>query len=58
MVGSVVLALTVLKEPRRIAKESVEVAWEVSNKRCIAAQASLRGIVLSASSIRQARAHA
>ncbi len=58
MVGSVVLALTVLKEPRRIAKESDDVAWEVSNKRCIAAQASLRGIVLSASSTRQARAHA
>ena len=58
MLGSVVLALTMLKQPRRIAKENDDVAWQVSNKRCIAAQASLRGIVLSASSIRQARAHA
>ncbi len=46
------LALAVLPVARPVAEKTGHVAWEVSNKRCLAAQASLRGVVLRAQSAR------
>ena len=43
-----IFALALLREKGRATEEKGDLAWEVSNKRCMAAQASLRGIVLRA----------
>jgi DHA1 family tetracycline resistance protein-like MFS transporter len=55
LVMAAILSLIVLKEPRHIAAETKDVIWQVSAKRSLAAQATLRGLVLSASSSRKAR---
>jgi MFS family permease len=49
------LALVILKEPRRVAEGKGDISWECSNKRSMAAQASLRGIVLRATTTRETR---
>jgi multidrug resistance protein len=64
------LALTLLTEPRRATEEITpgpsdqsqsetertdDVGWECSTKRCLAAQAALRGVVLRATRAREAR---
>lgn len=50
---SALLALVVLREPSRVAREPVDLTWEISNRRVMAAQASLRGVVLSATTARK-----
>ena len=55
MVISAVLAFVILQEPHRVADAVDGVAWEVSARRAMAAQASLRGIALWVSSTRKAR---
>jgi len=52
MLVGALLALALLREARPAVKEVSDVAWEVSVRRSIAAQASLRGIVLRAASER------
>ena len=49
------LALVVLREPSRAAGEVAAGAWEVSDIRAMAAQASLRGVVLRATVVRRQR---
>ena len=49
------LALVVLREPGRAAGEVAAGAWEVSDIRAMAAQASLRGVVLRATVVRRQR---
>ena len=50
------LALVVLRRPQGEMSEAREdLAWGVSERRCLAAQASLRGVVLSASAARRSR---
>ena len=50
------LALVVLRRPEGESTEEREgMAWGVSERRCLAAQASLRGVVLSASASRRSR---
>jgi hypothetical protein len=49
------LALTILKEPRRAAEGAEDISWECSNRRGLAAQASLRGVVLRATTARKTR---
>lgn len=49
------LALTCLREPDRIVGETGGLAWQVSDRRAMAAQASLRGIALRARAVREAR---
>ncbi|UCC65118.1 MAG: MFS transporter [Anaerolineae bacterium] len=51
LVGAL-LALLVLGEPGRAAREAAVEAWPVSDVRAIAAQASLRSVVNSANSVR------
>jgi MFS family permease len=46
------LALIVLRIPRRVA-EKTDAVWETSSRRVVAAQASLRGVVLSAATVRK-----
>jgi DHA1 family tetracycline resistance protein-like MFS transporter len=55
LIATAILSLVVLKEPRHIAAEAKDVVWQVSAKRSLAAQATLRGIVLRATSTRKAR---
>ena len=55
LVITAILSLIVLKEPRHIAAESKDIAWQVSAKRSLAAQATLHGIVLHALSTRKTR---
>ena len=47
------LVLVILKEPRRVAEGAGDISWECSNKRNMAAQASLRGVVLRATTARE-----
>lgn len=54
MVAVAVLALFSLRAPRRVVEETGDVAWECSDKRAMAAQAALRGLVLSATNVRRA----
>ena len=49
------LALIVLREPSRAARETADPLWDISSKRVMEAQASLRGIVLSATTARKLR---
>jgi MFS family permease len=49
------LALVVLREPGRAVSETAVEAWEVSDIRATAAQASLRGVVLRAKVVRRER---
>ena len=49
------LALIFLKEPEKINIEESDTAWQVADKRKLAAQASLHGIVNRASTVRQTR---
>ena len=49
------LALAVLKAPRRVAERAGDISWECSSNRSMAAQASLRGIVLRATTTRETR---
>jgi MFS family permease len=55
MLIAVVLALLLLREPRHAAQDTPDVGWEVARMRTMAAQASLRGIVLGATTAREAR---
>jgi DHA1 family tetracycline resistance protein-like MFS transporter len=56
LLGVVVLvALTVLREPRHIAAPTEDVAWQVSNQRALAAQATLQGLVQQAVDARELR---
>jgi MFS family permease len=50
------LAVFVLKEPQHVVAKAGDVARQVSDKRALAAQASLRGIVLRAATLRDVRA--
>jgi len=43
-----VAAAIVLREPRRIGDVAAGVEWESSERRSLAAQATLRGVVLNA----------
>jgi multidrug resistance protein len=58
MVAAAGLAFFALRAPHRTAEETEEIGWECSEKRAMAAQAALRGVVLSAASARQARSAA
>jgi MFS family permease len=58
MVAAAGLAFFALRAPYRTAEETEEIGWECSEKRAMAAQAALRGVVLSAASARQARSAA
>jgi hypothetical protein len=49
------LALVVLREPGRAVSETAVEAWEVPDIRAMAAQASLRGVVLRAKVVRRER---
>ena len=53
MVIAAVLALAFLREPRHVAEEIGDAAWELTARRAMAAQASLRGVVLRARTTRQ-----
>jgi multidrug resistance protein len=57
MIATAGLAFFALGAPHRAAEETEkeEIGWECSEKRAMAAQAALRGVVLSAASARQAR---
>ena len=55
MIAGAALAFILLREPHHAAKQMDGLAWEVSHKRSMAAQASLRGIVLRATVARRAR---
>jgi multidrug resistance protein len=55
MVMGMVLALIVLREPEHAAKDTIDTTWEISNRRSMVAQASLRGIVLRAKTRRAKR---
>jgi hypothetical protein len=50
-----VTALTVLREPRHLAAAPEDVDWQVSNRRALAAQATLRGLVHQAVDARELR---
>ena len=50
---SILLCVFTLKEPKHAAVQDLGVQEEISNQRALAAQASLRGIVLRASEARQ-----
>ncbi len=53
MLFGTLLALAVLRNPRPAAEEMDDAAWEISNKRSLAAQTSLRGIVMRAAMERE-----
>ena len=55
MAVAAVLALVALRRPRRVADDTTSTDWEYSEQRSMAAQAALRGVVLSATSARQVR---
>jgi MFS family permease len=55
MLAASVLALTLLRAPRRAIEETSDLDWECSSKRAMAAQGALRGVVLSASNARKAQ---
>jgi DHA1 family tetracycline resistance protein-like MFS transporter len=56
LVVVIVVALTVLREPRRLVARPEDVDWQVSNRRTLAAQSVLRGLVLEAVDAREVRA--
>ncbi len=51
----VLLAMFLLKEPRHIVVRRESIAWEISERRNLAAEAALQGITLRAQSLRQPR---
>jgi MFS family permease len=55
LVATAGLAFALLREPRHVAAEAEDLAWQVSGKRALAAQAALRGVVLRARAVREAR---
>jgi MFS family permease len=55
LVTVAVAALSVLREPRRLVAPADDVDWQVSNRRALAAQAVLRGLVLQAVDARELR---
>ena len=55
ILAAAVLALVALKGPRRTSEAAVDVEWECSTNRCMAAHATLRGVVIRASTARGAR---
>jgi MFS family permease len=55
MVAAAVLALVAFRKPRRIADDTESIDWAYSERRSMAAQAALRGVVLSATSARRVR---
>ena len=55
ILAAAVLALVALRGPRRAAGAAVDVEWECSTNRCMAAHATLRGVVIRASTARGAR---
>jgi hypothetical protein len=52
---STLLAFMVLREPSREPEITTDLQWEISSRRTRAAQASLHGIVLTATTSRRAR---
>lgn len=52
-----ILAIILLKEPEKVADEETDTAWQVSEKRTLAALASLHGLVNRASASRRSRAN-
>lgn len=55
MIATAGLALFALRAPHRTAEETEDIAWDCAEKRAMAAQAALRGVVLSATDVRQGR---
>ncbi|MGB3715233.1 MAG: MFS transporter [Candidatus Promineifilaceae bacterium] len=55
MLAGVALAIVVLPAPGKVSEQTRDIAWEFSDKRALAAQSALRGIVLSSSANREAR---
>ena len=53
LVVTAVLALLVLKEPSRADEDAADVEWDWSSRRATVAQATLRGVVVRASTARQ-----
>lgn len=58
VVGTSLLAIVLLREPKHAPAETGNVALESSRQRALSAQASLRGIVMQARAARQTRAPA
>ena len=56
IVVTTILAAVVLRNPQQLNVEPPSDAWEVANKRALAAEASLQGIVLNATARRSRRA--
>ena len=55
MVVGIVLGIILLKEPHHFVAKVKDMDWEISQRRAIAAQASLRGIVMHATAARNIR---
>ena len=53
MTAATILALILLKEPHRLSQIRKPIDWEVADQRTLAAQASLRGIVMRATAVRK-----
>jgi DHA1 family tetracycline resistance protein-like MFS transporter len=58
MLVGAVLAIVVLPAPGQVSEHTRDIEWEFSDKRAMAAQSALRGIVLSSSANRETRAAA
>jgi MFS family permease len=54
--GTAVLALVFLRSPRRADEGTQDIRWDISDQRCMAAQATLRGVVVRAKARREAHA--
>lgn len=55
LLSAVILALVLLPSPRQVAVKSRDLNWEFSEKRALAAQTALRGVVLMSSAAREAK---
>lgn len=55
VLSGAILAILFLRQPEKIPVERDNLAWEVAQQRCLAAQATLSGLVMSAARIRQRR---
>ncbi len=58
VLAGAVLAIAALPAQGEVAERTRDIDWEYSEKRALAAQSALRGVVLSASASRKARAPA
>ncbi len=52
VIGAMLVFLA-LKEPERVVREIVDVAWDLSSRRVTAAQTALRAVVVRAASARE-----